>query len=830
MKEELYNDNFENENEKPVDYKAILLDYLMYWPWIVGCAVIALIACFIYLRFKAPTYNVNATVLIKEGDQNRRSIFGGNNMIDDMQSLGMMSMASNFDNEVEILQSRNLVRKVVENLNLYIRYSQKQTFSYALQPYKNTPVSVWMTPQEAQALYAPVKLDIVRQPNGSVDVEATFVAEQEGDEQTTTQHFPKLPAVLNLPVGVITLKDNMLPADSLTANAPKPENKEEEVAEENVNVQAVILPPTAVAAGYSANLSAEPTSKTTSIVALNLGETNPVRGADFINTLVALYNSDTNDDKNEVASKTAQFIDERIQIINAELGTTEQQLASYKQQAGLTNLRSDAELALKENSEYNQKRAENATQLRLVGFLQDYINNPANEWEVIPANVGLTDQTLTSAIDNYNQLLVERKRLLRTSSESNPAVITLDTSIRATRTNVKTTVQSVEKGLLITKSDLDRQASQFEARISNAPQQERQLLSISRQQDIKANLYMMLLQKREENAITLAATANNGRMINPPMANVTGPNKKLYMLIALILGLGLPVGFIYVRNLLRFKIENRADIEKITALPVIGDVPNSSAAKENPIVIHENKNDIMEEIYRSVRTNVQYMLQPGQNVVLFTSTSPSEGKSFNAANLAVSFAYMGKKVIIVGLDIRKPGLNKIFRLSHKEKGITQYLADPTLKLESLWQQSEVTPNLYILPGGTVPPNPTELVSREALKTAIDTLRANFDYVILDTAPIGMVTDTQIIARQADMSVYVCRADYTLKSDFEIVNSLNAEKKLPNMCILLNDLNMDKRKNGYYYGYGKYGKYGKYGYGKKYGYGYGYGYGKDTKKS
>ena len=821
MKEELYNDSLGNETEKPVDYKAILLDYLMYWPWIAGCAVVALIACFIYLRFQPPTYNVNATVLIKEGDQNRRGLFSGSSIIDNMQSLGTMSMASNFDNEVEILQSRNLVRKVVEKLNLYISYSVHRSFSYNAEPYKNTPVTVWMTPQEAQNLYAPVKLDIIRRANGAADVEATFVAEPKGDEQTVTQHFPKLPAVLNLPAGIVTLNDNVTAPDTLA--------KDKQAPLEDLRVQALILPPSVVAARYSGRLGAEPTSKTTSIVALNVSETNPARGADFINTLVALYNSDTNDDKNEVASKTAQFIDERIQIINAELGTTEQELASYKQQAGLTDLRSDAQLALKENSEYNQRRAENSTQLRLVGFLQDYINNPANEWEVIPANVGLTDMTLTSAIDNYNQLLVERKRLLRTSSESNPAVVTLDTSIRAMRSNVRTTVQSVEKGLLITKADLDRQASQAEARISKAPQQERQLVSIARQQEIKANLYLMLLQKREENAITLAATANNGRIINPPMASVTGPNGKMYMLIALILGLGVPVGFIYVRNLLRFKIETRTDIEKITNLPVIGDIPNSPQAKENPIVIRENKNDIMEEIYRSVRTNVQFMLQPGQNVILFTSTSPGEGKSFNAANLAVSLAYMGKKVVIVGLDIRKPGLNKIFRLSHKELGITQYLADPSIKLEKLCQQSEVSPNLYILPGGTVPPNPTELVSREALKTAIDTLRAQFDYVILDTAPIGMVTDTQIIARQADMSVYVCRADYTLKSDFEVVNSLSAEKRLPNMCILLNDLNMDKRKNGYYYGYGKYGKYGKYGYGKKYGYGYGYGYGKDAKE-
>lgn len=817
MKEELYNEPFENEEEKPIDYKAIIMEYLMYWPWIAGCAVAALVACFIYLRFQAPVYNINATVLIKESDP-KQGGFGGSDMLENMQSLGMISMASKFDNEVEIIQSRNLVQKVVEKQNLYIHYAQKRSFGYPTEPYKNSPVSVWMTPQEAQKLYAPLKMEITRQPDGSADVTARYVSEREGDEQETTQHFDKLPAILNLPVGIVTLNNNTHPEDSLAKVSP---------TSEPLAVEATIQSPVAVAAAYKNKLTAEPTSKTTSIIALGLDETSPERGADFINTLVALYNEDANNDKNEVASKTAEFIDQRIQIINKELGTTEAELASYKQQAGLTDLTSDAQLALKENSEYTQKRAENSTQLRLVEFLQGYINAPENEWEVIPANVGLSDEGLSSAIDNYNQMLIERKRLLRTSSENNPAVKTLDAGIRAMRVNVQTTVESVKKGLLITQSDLNRQAERYESRISSAPQQERELVSIARQQEIKANLYLMLLQKREENAITLAATANNGRIINTPMASSApvSPNGKMYYLIALILGVAAPVGFLYLRNLLKFRIETRTDIEKITNIPVIGDVPHTELSKENPIVIRENKNDLMEEIYRSVRTNVQYMLRPGEKVILFTSTTSGEGKSFNAGNLAVSLAYMGKKVIIVGLDIRKPGLNKVFKLSRKERGITQYLADPTLPLESLWQQSEVSPNLYILPGGQVPPNPTELVERDALKKAIDTLRERFDYVILDTAPIGMVTDTQIIARQADMSIYVCRADYTQKADFEVVNALRAEKKLPNMCILLNDIDMNKRQNGYYYGYGKYGKYGKYGYGKKYGYGYGYGYGK-----
>lgn len=814
MSDERYENGFQPEDEKPVDYKALFFEYLMYWPWILGCVIVMGIVMYAYLRYQAPVYNVNATVLIKQGDQTKNP---SASPMQAMQDLGMLSMASNFDNEVEILRSRTLVKKVVNKLNLYINYKEAQTFRYPTDLYKTSPVQVWTTPEEADRLFGPVTLEMTCTPDGKVDVEASYYPDRDADEVTLHKHFDQLPGVLTTPVGVFTLSAN---SDSILAKI-----------DQTRTITATVVSPTAVATSYTASLSSEPTSKTTTIVALNLQNSNPRRGIDFINMLVALYNEDANNDKNEVAAKTAQFIDDRIGIINQELGTTESQLASFKQQAGLTDLSSDAQLALKENSAYQQKQAENATQIRLITFLKSYINDPKNEMEVIPANVGLADQGLSDLIIKYNDLLIERKRLLRTSNESNPAVVQLDAGIRATRANVQTTVDNVEKGLLITQSDLDREGKKYATRISNAPTQEKELMSITRQQEIKASLYLLLLQKREENAITLASTATNGRIIEEAMAGSTpvSPNKKMFYLIALILGIGIPVGVIYLRNLLRFKIEGRADVEKITDVPVVGDVPMVDT-KGNPIVVQENHNDLMEEVFRSVRTNIQYMLQEGQKVILFTSTSSGEGKSFTAGNLACSFAFMGKKVVIVGLDIRKPGLNKVFQISHKEKGITQYLADPEhTDLLSLCQPSTVSSNLYILPGGTVPPNPTELVVRKTLDQAIEILKANFDYVVLDTAPIGMVTDTQLIARVADLSVYVCRAGYTHKSHYELINELKKDHKLPNLCTLINCIDMNQRKNGYYYGYGKYGKYGKYGYGKKYGYGYGYGYGNKNDK-
>ena len=589
---------------------------------------------------------------------------------------------------------------------------------------------------------------------------------------------------------------------------------------EPIKLKVTISKPTAVAIGYSSALTIEPTSKTSTIAAVSLKNTNVQRAIDFINDLIAVYNIDTNTEKNEVAQKSADFIEERIGIINNELGTTENELAAFKQRAGLTDLSSDAQFALQESSKYEQQYAENATQINLVTYLRDYINNPDNNDEVIPANVGLSDVNLASAIEKYNNLVVERKRLLRTSSESNPAIINLNTGIEAMRHNVKTTVNSVLKGLQITRNNIDRQSRKYESRISNAPKQEQEFMTISRQQEIKATLYIMLLQKREENAITLAATANNGRIIEEPIpGGIVSPKGKLIYIIALVIGIGIPISIIYLLNLLRFRIEGHTDVEKLTTVPIIGDIPLTDAGKNGTptIAVRENDNNIMAETFRSLRTNLLFIMgDPDKKVILVTSTISGEGKTFMASNLAVSLALLGKKVILVGLDIRKPGLNKIFHLSQKEKGITQYLAAPqSTDLHALIQPSGITSNLDLLLGGPIPPNPTELLARQSLEGTISTLRKEYDYIVLDTAPIGMVTDTLILSRVADASIYVCRADYTHKTDYQLINELQEHHRLPNLCTVVNGIDMKKKKYGYYYGYGKYGKY--YGYGKKYGY-------------
>lgn len=793
-------DKLGEQSEEQVNIQELLFRYLIHWPWFVVSIIICIACAWGYLRLTTPIYNISATVLIKDEKKG-----GGASMSSDLEKMGLegfVSSSSNVDNEIEVLRSKSLAREVVNNLGLFVTYMDEDEFP-SKELYHTSPVLVSLTHQEADKLPGRMEINMILQPTGALGVQIT-VGEKEYRKQ-----FDKLPAVFPTDEGTIAFFANN---DTLSAVCPENITKER-------HITAFINRPFSVLKEYVNSLSIAPTSKTTSVVVISLENTNTRRGRDYINKLLEMYNINANNDKNEVAQKTAEFIDERIGIISKELGSTEQDLENFKRSAGITDLNSEAQIALTGNAEYEKKRVENQTQINLVMDLQRYMKG--NEYEVLPSNIGLQDAASAGAIDRYNQMLVERKRLLRTSTENNPTIINLDTSIRAMRTNVQATLDATLKGLQITKEDLAREASRYSRRINDAPTQERQFVSIARQQEIKSGLYLMLLQKREENAITLAATANNAKIIDEALAddNPISPKKTIVYLAALVLGVGLPVGVIYLIGLTKFKIEGRADVEKLTSLPVVGDIPLADE-KTGSIAVFENQNNLMSETFRNVRTNLQFMLENGKNVILVTSTISGEGKSFISANLAISLSLLGKKVVIVGVDIRKPGLNKVFNIPKKEHGITQYLTNTTANLMDFVQPSDINKNLFILPGGTVPPNPTELLARGGLEKAIETLKANFDYVILDTAPVGMVTDTLLIGRVADLSVYVCRADYTHKAEFTLINELAENNKLPNLCIAVNGLDLNSRKYGYYYGYGKYGKY--YGYGKRYGYGYGYG--------
>ena len=803
MKEQRPNEKLCEADDKEIDIKELLFKYLIHWPWFVGTVVACLIAAYVYLYVATPVYNISATVLIKDDKKGGSSNNVGG--LDELGLNGLITSSQSIDNEIEVLRSKTLVKEVVSYLNLYVTY-QDEDLIPSKELYKTSPVQVNMTPQEAEKLKKDIVVEMVVQTQGSLDVNVKM------DDREIQKHFEKLPAILPTDRGTISFFQvtDSIPVEGASS------------VQGARHITATISCPMNVARGYCGNLVIVPTSQTTSVVTVSLKNSSLRRGQDFINQLLEMYNRNTNNDKNEIAQKTAEFIDERIGIISKELGSTEADLETFKRDAGITDLSSDAQIALSGNAEYEKKQVENRTQISLVEDLKRYLSH--SEYEVLPSNVGLKDAALATQIDRYNEMLIERKRLLRTSTESNPAIVNLDTSIRATKANVQATIEGTLQGLFITKADLDREAKRYMRRISDAPGQERRYVSIARQQEIKAGLYLMLLQKREENAIMLAATANNAKIIDEAIADdiPVFPKRGIIYLVALVLGFVIPVAVIFLVDLTKFRVEGHADVEKLTSVPIVGDIPltNEKNAKDGSIAVFENQNNLMSETFRNIRTNIQFMLQNDRKVILVTSTVSGEGKSFTSANLAISLSLLGKKVVIVGLDIRKPGLNKVFNLSSKEQGITQYLSNPEMDLMSLVQPSDVNKNLFILPGGTVPPNPTELLARDGLDKAIDMLKNNFDYVILDTAPVGMVTDTLLIGRVADLSVYVCRADYTHKAEYTLINELSHEQKLPNLCTIINGVDLKKRKYGYYYGYGKYSKH--YGYGKRYGYGYGYG--------
>ena len=690
MKEKLYDNNMNELDEEKVNYQELLFKYIIHWPWFVASVLVCLVGAWMYLHFQTPVYQVSASIMIKDDKKN------GSGNAADIESLGlggMITSAQSIDNEIEVLRSKTILKEVINNLELYITYYDEDEFPKK-ELYKTSPVIVNLTAQEADKLPSDALVDMKLTPEGNLEVNLKVGLNE------YSEHFEKLPAVLPTDVGTFgfTLKDSLLNGKIEGQGVVR-------------NINAIISQPFRVAKVYQWALNIEPTSKTTSVAVVSLMDTNIQRGQDFINKLMEMYNRNTNNDKNEVAEKTKEFINERIKIIDEELGSTEDKLESFKRNAGLTNIGSDAQLAVEGNAEYEKKRVENGTQINLVRDLSKYINNPSNDYEVLPSNIGLSDNGLTIQIDRYNELIIERKRLLRTSTESNPMVVNLDTSIRAMKANVRAAIDGTLQGLLIVKADLDREASRFSRRISDAPGQERQYVSIARQQEIKAGLYLMLLQKREENAITLAATANNAKIIDEPAAEggPVSPKPKMIYMIALVVGVGLPIGVIFLLGLTKFKIEGRGDVEKLTSLPIVGDVPLTDE-KTGSIAVFENQNTLMSETFRNVRTNLQFILENGQKVILVTSTVSGEGKSFISSNLAISLSLLGKRVVIVGLDIRKPGLNKIFNIPRKEQGITQYLSNPEKNLMDFVQPSDVSKNLYILPGGTVPVSYTHLRS------------------------------------------------------------------------------------------------------------------------
>ena len=805
----------EVEEESAFNIRNLMAIFILNWKWFVFSIILCLGVAYTYLRYTTPVYQAAAKMLVKDengGRSSRRSLLSAEN-------LGMMSNSQGIDNEMEIIASRSIALEAVKELKLYTSYYHEGRVVDRLY-YKNQPLTVDLDLPSLEKLKMPISLRITYKA-GKYEVHGKYTIAHKGERGYEPREInavlPVIPARIKTSVGFLTF----LPNSESTAHM-----------KEGQTLIVNISPLSNTAAAFAGKLGVQPTSRSTSILLLTLTDVNVQRAADYLKQLVTSYNEEANNDKNIIAVRTEEFINSRLEKINAELGMTEGQLESFKRQNKVVEIGMTASNAFSQSTSYDEKLAEMATQLALLNSITDYMNLPQNKYQTLPSNVGLTDQAASSLINKYNEIVLERNRLLRTASENSPTVIPLTEQLNDLTASIRRAMAQARNNYEIQRNAMQNQFSKYSAQVQQSPVQERILNQIGRQQEVRSGLYLMLLQKREENSISLAATADKGKLIDEPtFYGQISPNRNNILLGALGIGFIVPFLTLLFLQLMRYKIEGRNDVEALTRLPILADIPVASerAKTKADIVVHENQNNMMEEVFRSLRTNLQFMLKDNQKVVMLTSSTSGEGKTFIAANLAVSFALLGKKVVLVGLDIRKPRLSRLFDINDTESGITRLLVHDSPSADMVRQQilpSGINKNLDLLMAGPIPPNPAEIIARESLDKVFGILNEMYDYIIVDTAPVGLVTDTISIGRVTNATIFVSRADYTAKSAFSYLNELSDSNKLPNASVVINAVDLSKKKYGYYYGYGRYGRYGKYaaysgyGYGKKQGKRYG----------
>jgi capsular exopolysaccharide synthesis family protein len=790
MSEEVIKNPLEVEEEKGsfFDLRAILDVLILNWQWFLLSLIICLGIAWLHLRYTTPYYSAYAKMFVKTNSTtNLRSI---NALGEVVQSYGM-------ENEKLIVKSTAIAEETIRDLKLYTRYYSKGLIRNS-SLYKNQPVTVEIDPVSVEKLNAPINLEITRKGD-EYHVEGTYYIPV--DEVTSKGPYgidrmlSKFPCTIRTKAGYLTF---------YTTNNVLGDGDTELVS---------INSPSRLAGSYAARLNVAE-SEGTSILNMSIVDDLPQRAIDYLRQIVTSYNRQANEDKNEVAVRTEEFINDRIAKISGELSSTESTIESYRNRQALSEMKATVQKASENANQTERAMNEVNMQLMFINDLSNAISSPTNKYQMMPANV--TDASVSQLIAQYNTIVGQRNRLLRTAAENSPAVEPLTQQLDELYNNIKMTLDQARHNAEFRRNMLMQQHGQYVSAANQSPEHERMLSQIGRQQEVKSGLYLMLLQKREENSISLSSTADKGKLIdNPKFGAQVSPNPNKEYLIALATGLAIPSLAFFLIYFFRYRIEGHEDVVKLTDLPIIADVAvaNESAKAKADIVVHENQNNQMEEVFRAMRTNLQFMMKENDKVIMFTSTTSGEGKTFNAANLAVSFALLHKKVILVGLDIRKPRLAEQFDIDDEVHGITPILTHDHPTVEDVRAQilpSGVHDDLDLLLAGPIPPNPTEIVSRQSLDEIFQILRDEYDYIIVDTAPVGLVSDTLQIGRVCDVTVYMCRADFTPKTSFELINGLSADKKLPNMAIVINGIDMSKKKYGYYYGYGRYGKYSRYG--------------------
>jgi tyrosine-protein kinase Etk/Wzc len=772
------NNNFDDDFEDDFQFKEILNKYAIHWQWFALAVSVCLLLAFLYLRYTIPQYQASTTILVKDEKK------GG--MLSELSAfadLGMGGgMKSNLDNEIEILKSRKLVESTVKKLDLNTTLVVKGNV-VDREIYHEAPIEVYFA-DKTNAFYEN-KIDFKfseLSPN-------TFELEDKAGNGTSTMLLSNT-TVFRYGQEILTRYGRLIITKSkFSSNGIKDYHKSIDIS---------ISPLENVVGSFQGRLKVEPISKTSSVVTVSI--TDPVieKSEAFLDNLIQIYNEDAAADKNFISENTSKFIADRLTLITQELDGVEQDVESFKKANQLTDIESEAKLFIEGSNEYDKKGVETEIQLNVVSSMLNFMKKSTNS-DLLPSNIIAGQGDTSGLISSYNQLVLDRNRILKSATVENPSVIKMDQQIASLKSTVAASLLRLQSSLTIQKRDLNTNEGILNAKIRKIPVQERQFRVIARQQKVKEELYLYLLQKREETAISLAATEPNARVIDVAKANKipVSPKKNIIYLAGLLLGLLVPFGVIYTDDLLDTKIKSRLDLDGKTLIPFIGDVPTSDNPSE--IMKSESRTSSAEAL-RIIRTNLEFMLskvEEGQAKTLFlTSTFPQEGKTFVSANLAATFALSGKKVLLIGMDIRNPRLDEYFNLP--ERGFTNYLSSKDLKLEDLIVKQKGFEDFHILPAGIIPPNPAELLMSKKVDVLFKELKAQYDYIIVDTAPVSLVTDTLLIAKHADCFIYVARANFLEKRMLNIPNTLYKEQKLPNMCLLLNDTDSTK---GYGYGYG-----------------------------
>lgn len=794
--------------EEDFNIGKIISACLAHWKLFVVCLVLCMAGAAAYLYFAVPQYRVTAKILLS--DSQKGSFASQADMLADF---GYQVSNSSVENEIEVINSMSVARGAVYSSGVYISYMKlgiKDTPIYK----KASPVIATVTPEVLSHMVAPIKMFFTIEGENPVKVRYEYINENMGyNIETADVDIDKFPYSLETPAGPVLIED---------MRKPVVEGEEPLACELMVTVK----PLEATAKNYMSRLSVAPVSKTSSVAVLAINTDVPAVGVDYLNAVIESYNDVTNEDKRQVARKTEVFINSRLDLLRVELVEKEERLAKYKKDNQLIDPKLDAPQVVQNKTAYVKKLEELDMMIESSKYLNDFVNNPANDMKVIPTTFGMTiDQSLLTLIGNYNREVVERAQLLQTATEDNPVLKSATIRVRAMQEDLRSALRALDKSLALQRDAIAMLVDNYTDRFEVSPDIERELLALTRECSIKSDLYVMLLQKYEENALSLAVTADNLRCIDAPtVGGAVSPNSKMIVMVALFLGLAIPAAYVYLMSLIQTKITSVDAVSSMVNVPMVGEIPQLNGLKErgSSIVVDKNLNNRVMESFRSLRTNLQFVMKNTQGkVVFFTSSSSGEGKTFISSNLAVSIALLGKKVLLVGADIRCPRLAEVFSVDRSREGLTSYLAADVENykvLDNAVIKSNVVDSLDLLPAGIVPPNPAELLAGENFDNAFEYLRKKYDYIIVDTAPVGLVSDALIASRVADVVVYVLRLNYAHLDDVKLLNTLVAEGKIENVSIVMNGCEHHKAPRR---GYGKYVS--------SEDYGYGYGYGNSEKK-